>query len=116
MEVALLNHLTVYNPSVHQTDSDPLVTASMSVIDTVALATGEVRWMALSRDLLKRWNGALNYNDTIRVVTGDASIDGDWIVKDCMPKRRTLSGDLLFHASARKYGLWKNVRILKRSR
>jgi len=103
--------LTIYNPVEDQCDEDPLVTANNWTIDTVALKAGDVRWMALSRDLLSRWGGQFNYGDTILVQAGDMDIDGPWVIADTMNKRYTERGDLLFHQKVRTLGKWKNVRI-----
>jgi hypothetical protein len=67
--------------------------------------------MALSRNLLKRWNGQFNYGDTVKLEAGDPSIDGLWVVNDNMNKRFKDRGDLLFHRDARSTGIWKNVKI-----
>jgi hypothetical protein len=69
--------------------------------------------MALSRDLLRRWNGEFNYGDTVLVEAGDASIDGLWVINDNMNKRFRNRGDLLFHRESRSAGIWKNVKISK---
>lgn len=69
--------------------------------------------MALSRDLLKRWNGKFQYGDTVLVTAGDPEIDGLWIIKDTMNKRYKKRGDLLFDTQVRSLGKWKNVEISK---
>jgi hypothetical protein len=110
---ALLDALTVYHPTKRQCDKTPLVTASNSKINVDELRNQNIRWMALSRDLLKRWNGAFQYGDTVLVTTGDHQIDGFWIIKDTMNKRYKNRGDLLFDSQVRKLGKWKNVEIAK---
>ena len=80
---AVLDGLTVYNPTVKQCDRTPLVTASNSTIDKIKLGNQEIRWMALSRNLLKRWNGKFHY------------------------------GDLLFHSDIRSIGKWRKVEIVR---
>jgi hypothetical protein len=107
----VLETLTIYNPEEGQCDADPLITANNSRIDLDKLRRNEIRWMALSRDLLKRWNGAFNYGDTVLLQAGDASIDGLWVINDNMNKRFKNRGDLLFHKESRSTGIWKNVRI-----
>src|SRR5690348_11755117 len=74
----VLDALTVYNPTVKQCDRTPLVTASNSKIDKNKLVKQEIRWMALSRNLLKRWKGEFHYGDTVMVSSGDPAIDGFW--------------------------------------
>ena len=60
-----LDTLTVYNPLLTQCDSDPLITASNKRINVHKLRAGSIRWMALSRNMLKRWGGTLNFGDTV---------------------------------------------------
>lgn len=110
---AILDALTVYNPTVKQCDRTPLVTASNSKIDNVKLGKQEIRWMALSRNLLKRWNGKFHYGDTVMVNSGDPAIDGFWIIKDTMNKRYKNYGDLLYHSDIRSLGKWRNVEITR---
>jgi len=109
----VLDALTVYNPTVRQCDRTPLVTASNSKIDKIKLGNQELRWMALSRNLLKRWNGKFHYGDTVMVSSGDASIDGFWVIKDTMNKRYKNYGDLLFHSDVRSRGKWRKVEITR---
>lgn len=109
----ILDALTVYNPSKRQCDNTPLVTASNARIDTHELKNQNIRWMALSRDLLKRWKGDFHYGDTVLITSGDAQIDGLWIIKDTMNKRYKKRGDLLFDQQVRNTGKWKNVEVAK---
>jgi hypothetical protein len=108
---SVLKALTVYNPTQKQCDRTPLVTACNSKIDERKLRQQEIRWMALSRDLLKRWNGKFHYGDTVLIASGDANIDGFWIIKDTMNKRYQNHGDLLFDEDIRTRGKWRNVQI-----
>src|SRR5688500_15195656 len=71
----VLDALTVYNPTARQCDRTPLVTASNSKIDKIKLQKQEIRWMALSRNLLKRWKGKFHYGDTVVIYSGDPAID-----------------------------------------
>lgn len=107
----VLDALTVYHPTKRQCDNTPLITASNSKINADDLKNQNIRWMALSRDLLKRWRGEFQYGDTVLVTAGDPQIDGLWIIKDTMNKRYKNRGDLLFDSQVRKLGKWKNVEI-----
>jgi hypothetical protein len=113
-ELFTIDTLTIYNPSPRQCDSDPLVTASNKRINMNELRKGTIRWMALSRNMLKRWGGQLHYGDTVMLHSGDAGIDGIWIIQDTMNKRFKNRGDLLFDAASRSNGMWTNVKIVKR--
>ena len=106
-----LDVLTVYNPLSSQCDASPFVTASNHRINEKKLRAGSIRWMALSRDLLKRWGGRIQYGDTINLQSGDPSIDGFWVVHDTMNKRFRNRGDLLFHSKVRSRGKWSNVMV-----
>jgi len=101
---------TVYYPEVNQTDSTPLITADNSYIDTTKLVKNQIKWIALSRDLLTRWGGKFNYGDTVCVQGTD--LDGFYIVRDTMNKRFKKYSDILVHSN---YGInkWKNVKIEK---
>ena len=113
-EIFNLDTLTIYHPSKSQCDSDPFVTASNKKINLKKLKEGSIRWMAISRDMLKRWGGKLNYGDTVELQAGDSSIDGTWIIQDTMNKRYKNRGDLLFDSTQRSRGMWTRVTILKR--
>ncbi|HMG91364.1 MAG TPA: hypothetical protein VK589_14965 [Chryseolinea sp.] len=111
-----LDVLTVYNPVAGQCDATPLVTASNQRINPTQLRSGTIRWMALSRDLLKRWGGKIHYGDTINLSAGDPTIDGLWVVHDTMNRRFRKRGDLLFDARVRSTGKWSNVVITLQNR
>ena len=55
-----------------------------------------VRWIAVSRDLLKG-KGALEYGDTVRVISQECpALNGDWVVRDKMgPRHRKMIDFLL---------------------
>jgi hypothetical protein len=108
-----LDTLTVYNPVRQQCDDDPLVTASNQRINVQKLRGGQLRWLALSRDMIHRWGGKLHYGDTLILNAGDPTIDGQWILQDTMHKRFRRRGDLLFARAQRALGRWTNVTITK---
>lgn len=100
---------TMYNAVTGQCDSDPLVTAGMYKINPNKAS--EHKWVALSRDLLKRWGGQFDYGDTIRIENaGDKS--GEYTVVDTMNKRFTNKIDILETKGTDLYK-YDNVKIIK---
>jgi len=102
--------VTQYNPVVSQCDEDPLVTADNSKIDLEKLRRGKIRWVAVSRDLLDRYN----YGNVIEltVVKGNRRINGRYIVHDTMNPRFTNRVDILTPLGA-PMDVWSDVRIKK---
>lgn len=88
---------TYYHADESQCDDNPFITADQSEIDSVKLKRGELRWVALSRDLLKRWKGPINYGDTIYIHHLDDELRGNWIVRDCMSAKYENRIDFLAH-------------------
>jgi hypothetical protein len=91
-----------YYPTTAQCDAEPLITADMSRIDTVALRSGQLKWCALSRDMIwceyrqtltkdtTVWRGKYRFGDSIYV-----SGLGWYVVKDVMNKRFKQKVDIL---------------------
>jgi hypothetical protein len=75
----------------------------MSRIDTVALRNGQLKWCALSRDMLTRWGGQYDYGDSIYV-----SGLGWYEVKDVMNKRFRNKLDILSYT---RVGITESVII-----
>lgn len=86
---------THYHAVVAQCDADPLITADNSEIDLDELEKGTLRWVALSRDMLKRWGGHYNYGDTLYIHHPDSAVRGVWYVHDTMNERYSKRVDLL---------------------
>ena len=100
---------TVYNPVSGQCDDSPLITADCSKIDLEQLRSGELKWVALSRDLLEYFN----YGDKIYIHSkSDPSINGIYEVHDTMNIRYTNYIDILKPVD-QKYGKWNDVVIKK---
>ena len=74
---------TYYNPVSSQCNDEPLVTASGYKIDTTRLNAGEIRIIAVSRDLLKKYS----YGDSIYITSSDTLKNGWWRIEDTMNKR-----------------------------
>ena len=101
--------VTVYNPVIEQCDSTPLITADNSEIDMRKLKQGKLKWVAVSRDLLK--NGKVKYGDRIRLKCKDKSLSGVYTVHDTMNPRWEKRVDILAHQDNRTYGMQRNVKI-----
>jgi len=94
---------TCYQPVPEQTNSNPGITADMSVIDlNDPLA---LRWCAISRDLFAE----IGFGAVIEV-SGTGIYDGIWTVRDLMNKRHVYKVDFLVGLSD-PLGKWSNVLI-----
>lgn len=102
---------TLYNPVAGQCDSSPLITADNSKINLNKLAKEEIRWVALSRDLLARWGGPYNYGDTLRVHHPNKKIRGLWVVHDTMNRRYRKRIDFLVHGKTKFPGKSPHILI-----
>lgn len=98
---------TMYNPVEDQCDKDPLVTAGMYRIDPDRAS--HHRWIAVSRDLLKRWGGRFDYGDKV-VIKGAGHKDGTYTIVDTMNKRFTNRIDFLETRGTRRYK-YENVQL-----
>jgi len=104
---------TYYNAVEGQCDASPLITADNSKIDLVKLKNREIRWVALSRDLLKRWGGPFDYGDTITIEHKNKNLVGKWVVHDSMNARFTKRMDFLVALGNKFPGKTRNVVIKK---
>ena len=84
--------VTMYNPSPEQTDSTPNQTADGTIINPERAS--EYRYIALSRDLLRRWGGPFNYGDYV-MLKGTDGYDGVYQVKDTMSPKFINRVDIL---------------------
>ena len=75
---------TMYYPVVGQCDKDPLITAGMFTINP--RKASEHKWIAMSRNLLKRWKGDFDYGDLVEI-KGAGKKSGVYKVVDTMNKR-----------------------------
>lgn len=90
---------TAYSAVPGQTDDEPFVTADNSTIP--ADYTSQLRWLALSHDLLARWGGPFAYGDTVRVSGLSPALDGVYLVHDTMNRRHRHCLDVLAHPRER---------------
>ena len=84
--------VTMYNPSPEQTDSTPNQTADCTIINPDRAS--EYRYIALSRDLLRRWGGPFNYGDYV-MLKGTDGYDGIYQVRDTMAPKFINRVDIL---------------------
>lgn len=85
---------TYYNPVESQCDSDPLVTADGSEIDLRKLRQGNLRWLAISQDLLPEYPLGTKVKITSRKYP---EISGVYVIHDVMNPRFRYSIDVLSH-------------------
>lgn len=96
---------TVYNALVEQCNGNPLITADGSRIDKAALNRGEIKWIAISRDLKKYFK----YGEVVYITGGYG--DGFYEIHDTMHSKWSKKIDFLVPDSVRA-GYWKNNVII----
>jgi 3D (Asp-Asp-Asp) domain-containing protein len=101
---------SVYFPDEAQTDDSPLVTADGSKINKYSVR--KQRWIAVSRNLLKRWGGRIQFGDSVMVNGISEDLDGAYIVRDTMNKRLKNTIDILVGRHDNIMGHWKNVKVV----
>ena len=92
--------VTMYHPVRGQTDRTPDILADGPKITTHKAS--EYNYVAVSRNLLKRWGGWLDYGDFI-VLNGTSGKDGVYQVKDTMNKRFVNRIDILESPGTKPY-------------
>jgi 3D (Asp-Asp-Asp) domain-containing protein len=100
---------TMYYAVQGQCDKDPLVTACMYKINP--RKASEHKWIALSRDLLKRWGGKFQYGEKVMLV-GCGEKSGVYTIADTMNKRFRKKIDILETQGTALYK-YENVKIYK---
>lgn len=100
---------TMYYAVQGQCDKDPLTTAGMFQIDPKHAS--EHKWIAMSRDMIKRWKGEFNYGDLVEI-RGAGHKDGVYKVVDTMNKRFTNRIDIL-ETQGTPFYKFENVLIRK---
>ena len=80
-EYGIIVDVTMYQPVYPQTDKTPDITADGTKI-RISKAS-EYKFVALSRNLLKRWGGPFDYGDFI-LIKGAGNKDGVYQVRDTM--------------------------------
>ena len=103
--------VTMYQPVYPQTDRTPNITADGTRI-RISKAS-EYKFVALSRNLLKRWGGPFDYGDFILIKgTPDRHKDGVYNVRDTMNPKYVNYVDILESTNVSPYK-YENVHIFK---
>jgi len=92
--------VTMYHPVARQTDSTPNILADGTRIRVHKAS--EYRFIAVSRNLLKRWGGWLDYGDFI-YLRGTDGKDGMYQVRDSMNARFVNRIDILESPGTKPY-------------
>ena len=101
--------VTMYHPIRQQTDSTPNILADGTQIKIHQAS--EYKYIEVSRNLLKRWGGWLEFGDFI-VLTGTDDKDGVYQVRDTMNKRFVNRIDILESPGTKPYK-FDSAKILK---
>ena len=99
--------VTMYQPIYPQTDNSPDITADGTKI-RISKAS-DYKYVALSRNLLKRWGGPFNYGDFI-LLRGTEHKDGVYQVRDTMNSKWVNVVDILESKHVQPYK-YENVHI-----
>ena len=101
--------VTMYHPVREQTDSTPNILADGTKIRTQEASN--YKFIAVSRNLLKRWGGWLDYGDFI-LLKGTDGKDGVYQVRDTMHPRWVNRIDILESIDVKPYKFEK-AKIVK---
>ena len=102
--------VTMYEPVRYQTDSTPNILADGTRIRVHKAS--EYRFIAVSRNLLKRHGGFLDYGDFILLKGTNQKKDGVYQVRDTMNKRFVNRIDILESPGVRPY-MFQEAQIVK---
>ena len=101
--------VTMYHPTRQQTDSTPNITADGTKINI--WKASKYRYVAVSRDLLSRWGGPLDYGDWI-VIEGAGEDSGVYQVRDTMNPKWTKRVDILKTPGAKQFR-YDNITLIR---
>ena len=94
--------VTMYHPGTQQTEATPNIPADGTRIRITKAS--EYKFIAVSRNLLKRWGGALDFGDFVLLRgTADGSKDGVYQVRDVMNARFVNRIDVLETPGTKPY-------------
>ena len=108
-EYGIIVDVTMYQPVYPQTDKTPDITADGTRIRIHKAS--EYKFVALSRNLLKRWGGPFDYGDFI-LIKGTKTKDGVYQVRDTMNPKWVNVVDILESKHVEPYK-YENVHIYK---
>ena len=101
--------VTMYQPVRYQTDSTPNILADGTRIRTQDASN--YKFIAVSRNLLKRWGGSLEFGDVV-ILIGTDHKDGIYQVRDTMNARFVNRIDILESPGVKPYKFNK-AKIIK---
>jgi len=101
--------VTMYQPVSYQTDTTPNILADGTRIRTQSAS--DYKFIAVSRNLLKRWGGWLDFGDFV-ILKGTDGKDGVYQVRDTMNKRWVNRIDILESINVKPYKFEK-AKIIK---
>lgn len=102
---------SIYRPNLNQTDSTPLQTASMKIIDTNMLNAGKLKWVAVSRNLHKRYGGKYRFGDKIKLYNCGKFSNKTYIIQDLMHHKWKNKIDILISNNDTINYYFKNITI-----
>ncbi len=108
-EVGIPVKVTMYQPVPRQTDSTPNILADGTRIKV--REASNYKYIAVSRNLLKRWGGFLEYGDWV-LLRGTDHKDGVYQVRDTMNKRWVNRIDILESEDVDQY-MFPQAEIIK---
>lgn len=101
-------NITMYHPVQSQTDDTPDIVADGTKFDIPTAS--KLRWVAVSRDLHKRWGGKLSFGDIVYLDIPKSNKKGYYRVKDTMNKRWVKKIDIL-ESPGEKIYKFQNVKL-----
>ena len=111
LKYGIVVDVTMYQPVYPQTDRTPNITADGTHI-RISRAS-DYKFVALSRNLLKRWGGPFDYGDYILIKGTPGEVkDGIYQVKDTMNSKWVNMVDILESTDVKPYK-YANAQIFK---
>ena len=102
---------SIYHPKSGQTDSTPLQTASMKIIDTNMLNACKLKWVAVSRNLHARYGGKYRFGDKIKLYNCGKFSNKTYIIQDLMHHKWKNKIDILISNNDTINYYFKNITI-----